>query len=194
MTNGNASTAFSRVPTRERVFAAAALMPYQPPRWAGQEGPRWRLTITPGGIRQGTKDYGRLNTSAEQREARRLRDNSGMNPEVIIPKRSKISDWSSKSRANMVWTFGAVDYGPLVARVADGQAPALVTLTLPGDWLAVAPNGEAFKHMVNRFRARYRYSWGEDIAGIWKLEFQRRGAPHLHILTVLPIGGDLRSV
>ena len=192
MQNSSPTAAFSRVPTRERVFAAARAMPHQPPRWAGQEGPRWRLTITPGGVRQGTKDYARLNSSDEERVARRLRDNPSMDADVIVPKRAKISDWSAKSRANMVWTFGAVDYGPLVERVAEGESPALVTLTLPGDWLAVAPDGEAFKNMVKRFRSRFLYSWGEDVSGIWKLEFQRRGAPHLHILMVPPSGVDLR--
>lgn len=28
--------------------------------------------------------------------------------------------------------------------------------------------------------------------GIWKLEFQRRGAPHLHVLTTVPVGTALR--
>lgn len=193
MSNASTASCFSRIPTRDSVFSAASAMPHQPPRWAGQEGPRWRLTITPGGIRQGTKDYARLNSSEEERTRRRLRDNPHMDDEPAPRKRDKISDWSAKSRANMCWTFAAVDYAPLVARVAQGEPPALVTLTLPGDWLAVAPDGESFKKMVAKFRKRFTYSWGEDIAGIWKLEFQRRGAPHLHILTVPPSGVDLRK-
>ena len=191
MKQGNTG-AFTAIPTRAEVFAAAASMPGQPARWAGQEGPRWRLTVTPGSIQIGTKDYARLNRSAEERISRSLRDNFGMviQEPVVAPKRDKISEWSAKSRTNMVRTFCAVDWTPFVEKVADGAAPAVVTLTLPGDWLTVAPDGEAFKKLVNTFRARYQRAWGEYIAGAWKLEFQRRGAPHLHILTVPPLGVD----
>ncbi len=87
--------AFGSIPTREQVFAAAALLPPRP-RWTGREGPTWRVTVTPGGIRLGTKDYNRLNRSAEAATARRLSDNPGMT--VTVPKRSTISNWSAKSR------------------------------------------------------------------------------------------------
>jgi hypothetical protein len=52
----------------------------------------------------------------------------------------------------------------------------------------VAPSGEAFKLLVNKFRKRYAFAWGVQMAGPWKMEFQRRGAPHLHVLTVPPLG------
>lgn len=184
--------AFTSIPTRDSVFAAAESMPGQPPRWKGEEGPRWRLTFSPGSVQIGTKDYGRLNRSAEARMARFLRDDVPMQPyaPATAPKRDKISEWSSKSRTNMVRTFCAVDWTPFVDLVAAGAVPALVTLTLPGDWLTVAPDGQTFKKLVNTFRARYQRAWGEAIGGAWKLEFQRRGAPHLHILSVPPLGVD----
>ncbi len=112
---------------------------------------------------------------------------------VVAPKRDKISDWSAKSRTNMVRTFCAIDWTPFVDKVAAGATPALVTLTLPGDWLTVAPDGESYKVLVQKFRKRYFSTWGEQIAGAWKLEFQRRGAPHLHILTVPPTGVSKRG-
>ena len=180
------TAAFAAIPGRADVLAGAAVLSLlAPPRWRGEEGPRWRITLSPGSVQIGTKDYARLNRSAEEREARRLRDNPGM-ADVMVPKRAEIKEWSSKSRTNMVRTFLAIDWTPFVQAVELGATPALVTLTLPGDWLAVAPNGDVFKRAVNRFRGRYRAAWGVDMAGAWKMEFQRRGAPHLHILTVPP--------
>jgi hypothetical protein len=179
--------AFAAIPTRADVDRAGAqLSIFAPPRWRGEEGPRWRLTISPGSLQIGTKDYARLNRSQEEREARRLRDNPGMT--LTVPKRAAISKWSDKSRTNMVRTFAAIDWQPFVDAVAGGACPALVTLTLPGDWLAVAPTGEAFKSIVNKWRRLYYRAWGTQMPGPWKMEFQRRGAPHLHILTVPPLG------
>jgi len=61
----------------------------------------------------------------------------------------------------------------------------MVTLTLPGDWKAVAPNGRTFKKMIERFRLRFRRAVGPWVL-LWKMEFQRRGAPHFHALMRVP--------
>jgi len=45
-------------------------------------------------------------------------------------------------------------------------------------------------------RKRWERAWDEPLVGIWKLEFQRRGAPHLHVFTAIPLGihaGDARK-
>jgi hypothetical protein len=79
----------------------------------------------------------------------------------------------------------------------------MLTLTYPGDWLAVAPNGEAVKRHLAALAKRYERVWGEPLVCIWKLEFQARGAPHFHLSTTPPMGfstivdpdtGVLRSV
>lgn len=85
----------------------------------------------------------------------------------------------------MLRTLGELDYRPLFA---GGRVPALVTLTLPGDWTAVAPTGQAFKGHLNAFKRRYERAWGEPLLAVWKLEFQRRGAPHAHLLMSPPPG------
>jgi hypothetical protein len=83
------------------------------------------------------------------------------------------------------------------------RLPAMLTLTYPGDWLAVAPNGEAVKRHFAALAKRYERAWGEPLVCIWKLEFQGRGAPHFHLSTAPPMGfsriadpgtGVLRSV
>lgn len=99
--------------------------------------------------------------------------------------RGRIVGWSRKSRNRMQIRLNSLDWTPLFA---SGNEPAMITLTLPGDWEAVAPTPAAFRAIVQRFRDRYRFAWGAQIQGVWKMEFQRRGAPHLHILMTPPTG------
>ena len=101
--------------------------------------------------------------------------------EPSSPKRSKIRRWSSKSRARLIYTILSLD---LAAFVRD-SVPVMLTLTLPGDWRAVAPDAAAAHGLYRRFQKRYERRWGAA-AWIWKKEFQRRGAPHWHLWLVCP--------
>lgn len=100
--------------------------------------------------------------------------------------RGLITEWSKGSRLNMVEKMCSVDWSPVVAPGA-GWRPAMVTLTLPGDWLAVAPTAKDFKRLMERFWSRWERRWGKPTC-VWKLEFQRRGAPHVHIYTAVHPG------
>ncbi|WP_442859029.1 rolling circle replication-associated protein [Arthrobacter sp. CAN_A212] len=62
----------------------------------------------------------------------------------------------------------------------------MVTLTLPGAWLEVAPDGKTFKTLLDKFRKRWGRAWGMPPRWVWKMEFQRRGAPHFHLFTAVP--------
>jgi hypothetical protein len=95
-----------------------------------------------------------------------------------------ITEWSRKSRSAMCRTFAELDYSPLVEY---GRVPAMVTLTYPGDWEAVAPDGASVKRHMVLWRKRFQREYGEQALYIWKLEFQRRGAPHIHIWMAPPI-------
>jgi hypothetical protein len=64
----------------------------------------------------------------------------------------------------------------------------MLTLTYPGDWLTVAPDGDTVKRHFTALAKRYERAWGEPLVCIWKLEFQDRGAPHFHISTTPPMG------
>ncbi|MEU7776239.1 hypothetical protein AB0C44_33415 [Micromonospora taraxaci] len=86
----------------------------------------------------------------------------------------------------MVRALCELDYHPMLADPT--RVPAMVTLTYPGDWLTVAPNGKAAKRHLQALRKRYVKAWDQDITAVWKLEFQRRGAPHFHLLMVPPHG------
>jgi hypothetical protein len=113
--------------------------------------------------------------------------------ELPAPRGREITGWSAKSRANMISTLASLDY---TGWQAAGLIPAMVTLTLPGDWLVIAPTGQAFKALVFAFRRRFARAWGYPLDGLWKLEFQRRGAPHFHLWTCPPRGlaGELRQL
>ena len=94
-----------------------------------------------------------------------------------------ITEWSRKSRAAMCRTFAELDYTPLLEC---GRIPAMVTLTYPGDWEAVAPDGASVKRHMVLWRKRFQREWDEPARYIWKLEFQRRGAPHIHLWMAPP--------
>lgn len=95
--------------------------------------------------------------------------------------RQAINEWSYKSRSNMLKRLLSLDYSPLFG---DGErTPVMITLTYPGDWQTVAPDGKAAKRHVSLLKKRYEREYGEPLIGVWKLEFQRRGAPHTHILS-----------
>ncbi|WP_442978225.1 rolling circle replication-associated protein [Rhodococcoides yunnanense] len=63
----------------------------------------------------------------------------------------------------------------------------MVTLTYPGkDWELVAPSGKAVKRHLTLWRKRFEREYGQVARFVWKLEFQRRGAPHIHLWLALP--------
>ena len=95
-----------------------------------------------------------------------------------------ITEWSRKSRSAMCRTFAELDYNPLVE---SGRVPAMVTLTYPRDWEIVAPDGVSVKRHMVLWRKRFQREYGEPARYIWKLEFQRRGAPHIHLWMAPPI-------
>ena len=84
----------------------------------------------------------------------------------------------------MCRTFAELDYSPLVE---SGRVPAMVTLTYPGDWEGVAPDGASVKRHMVLWRKRFQREYGEPARYIWKLEFQRRGAPHIHLWMAPPM-------
>ena len=94
----------------------------------------------------------------------------------------------------MIRVFAELDYTPLTA---PGRVAGVGTLTLPGDWLTVAPTAQAWKKRLDTLRKRWVRAWGEPPMLLWKDEFQERGAPHWHFYTSMPVGaraGELRML
>jgi hypothetical protein len=101
--------------------------------------------------------------------------------EEVVPR--IITEFSRDSRRRMVRTLAELDYSRWTA---DGGVLAMVTLTLPGWWEIVAPDGQAWKRLIEAFRLRWRHEVGRPWRCLWKMEFQRRGAPHQHMLMRVP--------
>jgi len=104
-------------------------------------------------------------------------------PSVSI--RKQVKDWSEKSRVKMLERFASLDYSPFNESTS---LTALITLTYPGDWLSVAPSAQSAKRHLQMFRKRFERAFGRPLFGLWKMEFQRRGAPHFHLFAPIPIG------
>src|SRR5690606_1419342 len=58
----------------------------------------------------------------------------------------------------------------------------MVTLTYPRHW---PTDPRSWKKHLDAWRKRMQRAWGR-LPAVWKLEPQRRGAPHFHLLVVVP--------
>ena len=160
------------------------------------EGPRYYIAVGPGVLAIQSKDAAKAERAyqrAVKRQQEIVRELSGHlvsygELPVIPGSRREITGWSRKSRARMVRRLCELDYAPMFSGKV--VIPIVITLTYPGDWETVAPNGKAVKAHFDKFRKRWARAWGSNLICIWKLEFQERGAPHIHALTTLPLGNS----
>lgn len=98
-------------------------------------------------------------------------------------RRGTVKTWSKKSRNRMLYTLNTLDFADLERK---SRVLVLVTLTYPDAWREVAPDGSAVQWHLKLLRQRFQRAFGQPLVGIWKLEFQLRGAPHFHLLVALP--------
>ncbi|WP_239591513.1 rolling circle replication-associated protein [Mycolicibacterium tusciae] len=194
------------------LFEPAAPWAYGPGRRGVEpESGQFRITIGPGVVRLGWTNPVRVEKTAERAVGHHQRDvndakshvrndlerDAGHDDQAVVsltrrsptendhgPTGGVITEWSRKSRSAMCRTFAELDYTPLVE---SGRVPAMVTLTYPGDWEVVAPDGASVKRHMVLWRKRFKREYGEPARYIWKLEFQRRGAPHIHLWMAPPI-------
>lgn len=168
--------------------------------WNGREGIVPQIEVAPGLIRLTAPDLNRrektLNRAADQPGMTLTNDDDQARMDAHRAELEglgvlgdddprMITGWSRRSRARMVSSMAELDLAPLLM---GGDDPAMITLTYPGDWEVVAPDGEAVKAHLQAFFKRFARAWGRDLVGIWKMEFQRRGAPHFHLLMSPPSG------
>lgn len=94
-------------------------------------------------------------------------------------KRDKISSFSAKSRLNMRRALGRL----LTSALLESSS---ITLTYPSEFPA-ASQPEIYKAHLKRFNQQLKREFGASV--VWKLEFQKRGAAHYHLLVFgLPDG------
>lgn len=92
---------------------------------------------------------------------RRLRTGGG--------RRGVVREWSHASRLRAYRTIAAVDWSAVGSLV-------FVTLT----YHQAPTDGRTVKRHLRAFRERWRRRFGAPV-GAWKLEFQKRGAAHIHL-------------
>lgn len=169
-------------------------------RWRPPDGPvpelSWELEVGPAAVRvRRCRPQAAVRLSAVVPDQRkllsvvsqvRIEESAVSGPVRVVPggPRGVVRGFSDASRRRLVsaWAF----------REWPDRMVAL-TLTYPGDWRAVAPDGRAVKRHLDSFRARWRRAFGAP-RGAWKLEFQARGAPHFHLLLEVPEGVTLSGL
>lgn len=174
------------------------------------EGSIARLHVAPGLVRISYRNNARWELTAQRAAdqhhaaiaAQAAYLARGEEPPQAVPTRV-ITGWSRKSRVNFWEAMHELDYSGWLRR-GNAGVPAMITLTYPREWLKLAPNGREVKRHMRLFRKRFERAWGyydldpvtqdrgewvgTELRGVWKLEFQRRGAPHLHMMIVPPHG------
>lgn len=74
-----------------------------------------------------------------------------------------VTEFTAKARRSMRWTLNALPW-------EDVSRLAMVTLTYPGNWRAVCPDGPTLKRQLRALRERWRRKYGAPRAA-WALEF-----------------------
>jgi len=91
--------------------------------------------------------------------------------------RGRVVGFSKASRRRMLRLVNSID-----RRQVEPDQVLFVTLTYPGEW---PRDPQAWKRHLEAFRMRLERRWGR-MPVLWKLEFQKRGAPHWHLLLIVP--------
>ena len=87
-------------------------------------------------------------------------------------KRGLVEGFSRQSRIRMMQRIAEVNHRDMLT------LPVMVTLTYPGEYNS---DPSSYKAHLNAFHTRLTRRYGK-VALVWKLEFQKRGAPHFHFL------------
>jgi len=96
---------------------------------------------------------------------------TGAPPPAGAGLRGRINSFSHKSRRRLMETVASVDRRAVAV-------PLFVTLTYPSSF---PTDYTVYKKHLDTFLKRLRRAF-PNVWAIWRLEFQKRGAPHFHIL------------
>jgi hypothetical protein len=94
-----------------------------------------------------------------------------------------VRDFSTRSRGRMMRYVASVSWGELRQ---PGERLMMLTLTYPGHWERWCPTPEAAIAHLDALAKRFQRATGTPLRCVWVREFQRRGAPHFHLLTLFP--------
>jgi hypothetical protein len=94
-----------------------------------------------------------------------------------------VREFTSKSRGRMMRYVASVSWGELRQ---PGERLMMLTLTYPGHWQRWCPNPETAIAHLDALAKRFHRATGTPLRCVWVREFQRRGAPHFHLLCLFP--------
>ena len=99
-----------------------------------------------------------------------------------------VSEFSTRARGRMMRFVASVDWAG--AR-RPGERLLMITLTYPRRWRQACPNPQTAQDHLGTLSKRFQRATGTPLRCVWVREFQRRGAPHFHLLAFWPdhIGG-----
>lgn len=92
-------------------------------------------------------------------------------PENENTKRGVITVFTRKARQRLLRVIASID-------VKRAGLPTFLTLTYPGEY---SLDWRVWKRDLDRMATKIRRRWSGSW-GLWRLEFQKRGAPHFHFL------------
>lgn len=96
--------------------------------------------------------------------------------------RGEITGFSDKSRGRLLENAHEITAELKERGIKPGF---MLTLTYPGDWRSVAPDGRAVKRHLDKIERRLKRYFKRlqmSFSALWFLEFQKRGAPHFHLI------------
>ena len=88
-------------------------------------------------------------------------------------KRAKITEFSKKARRNLLDMTASFD----IAKALEISIIIFITLTYGQEY----PSARQAKRHLDNFKKRIAYHY-PNASAVWKLEFQKRGAPHFHFI------------
>jgi hypothetical protein len=97
----------------------------------------------------------------------------GRAPQIEYSGRGEIGEFSRQSRARLAF----------IASNTHVRFKSLLTLTYPSEF---PTRGVLVKRQLAIFKKRFRRKYA-DPQYLWTLEFQSRGAPHMHLLSDIPV-------
>lgn len=105
-----------------------------------------------------------------------------------IAVRGKIKGFSKKSKNRLMRKMMKMDWQDISQSKNSLMVQSVfITLTYPSDY---SQDWQDWKSHLRSFGERFRRQYG-DLNGLWKLEFQERGAPHFHVMMILPAKTNL---
>jgi len=140
------------------------------PHYVQPEGWTWSFLTTPLMPKRGAKGTSVLKMTFQGRLVKAEVKTKGHQPNSHRHLRKEITDFSSQSRGRLFELFN---------RLSLKRRATFVTLTYP---TSAVNQFEAKRHLRAFFKRIERMYSGRKITGIWRMEFQERGAIHFHII------------